>query len=336
MDEFVFFDDEASRDQSAARPAAASRAAWKVIIADDEPEVHRVTHFALTGFRFEKAGLRFLNAYSAAEALTLVAENPDAAILLLDVVMESEHAGLEIVHRIRQELDNQRIRIVLRTGQPGKAPEADVIARYDINDYREKTEMTGPRLATVMRSCLRAFRDITTIEASKRGLEKIIDASATIFRLQSADKFAEGVLEQLDALLNLQDGAICAKGRSNGIAASGRRDEDLAVVAATGKFTGSVGRRLSEVLPHEGMALLRAQMTDGGVNQDGNHYFGVYRGSPCLEGPVCRRLQGDQRVRSKAARHFLAQHQRWLREPAAEGIDRGNPARNRLSPGGRR
>jgi response regulator RpfG family c-di-GMP phosphodiesterase len=283
MDEFVFFDDETSRDQSATRPAAASRAAWKVIIADDEPEVHRVTHFALTGFRFEKAGLRFLNAYSAAEALTLVAENPDAAILLLDVVMESEHAGLEIVHRIRQELDNQRIRIVLRTGQPGKAPEADVIARYDINDYREKTEMTGPRLATVMRSCLRAFRDITTIEASKRGLEKIIDASATIFRLQSADKFAEGVLEQLDALLNLQDGAIYAKGRSNGIAASGRRDEDLAVVAATGKFTGSVGRRLSEVLPEEGMALLRAQMTDGGVNQDGNRYFGVYRGSHALK-----------------------------------------------------
>lgn len=284
MDEFVFLDDETPKGQRAktsadVTPAPASRAAWKVIIADDEPEVHRVTHFALTGFKFENVGLQFLNAYSAAEALALVAENPDAAILLLDVVMESEHAGLEIVPRIRDELGNQRIRIVLRTGQPGKAPEVDVIARYDINDYREKTEMTGPRLATVMRSCLRAYRDIATIEASKRGLEKIIDASATIFRLQSADKFAEGVLEQLDALLNLQDGAIYAKGSSNAIAASGRRGDDLPVVAATGKFSGAVGRQLSEVLPEETMTLLRRRMADGGLAHDGNRYFGVYRGS---------------------------------------------------------
>lgn len=274
MDQFVFQDEATETEKG----RSLGKQPWKIIIADDEPEVHRVTKFALNSFKFDGAGLRFISAFSAAEALKAVADHPDVAVLLLDVVMESEHAGLEIVERIREELGNRSVRIVLRTGQPGKAPEADVIARYDINDYREKTEMTGLRLTTVMHSCLRAYRDIATIEASKRGLEKIIDASATIFRLQSADKFAEGVLEQLSALLNVQDGTLYAAESGSGLAAAGASDDELSVIAASGGFGDAVGRKLSDVLPIEAMALVRAKLADGAGGHEDGRYVGVYRG----------------------------------------------------------
>ena len=123
---------------------------WKVLIADDEPEVHEVTRLVLGGFRFEERPLSFLSAYSAAEAFELIRAQPDIAVLLLDVVMETEHAGLEIVRRIRQELGNHRVRIVLRTGQPGQAPEQHVISSYDINDYKEKPELTAARFQTTL------------------------------------------------------------------------------------------------------------------------------------------------------------------------------------------
>jgi len=277
MFDCITFADEAP---TAAVETPAERRPWKIIVADDEPEIHRVTKFALSGFTFEGARLEFISAYSACETFEAVKAHPDAAVLLLDVVMESEHAGLDIVQRIREELGNHGLRIVLRTGQPGKAPETEVIARYDINDYREKTEMTGRRLATVVYACLRGYRDIATIEASKRGLEKIIDASASIFRLQSVEHFAEGVLEQLDALLHVQDGTMYASshaGANDAIAATGH-GADMQVVAATGRFSSTVGQRLSGVLPRDAEAMVRHSLDADASTQSGDRYVGVYRG----------------------------------------------------------
>ncbi len=278
MDEMIFMEESPKID--AAPPSR--RPKWKIIIADDEPEVHFVTRFALSHFEFEGAQLEFLSAYSAIEALSLVTAHPDAAVLLLDVVMESENAGLDIVPRIRKGLNNQKLRIVLRTGQPGVAPEAEVIQRYDINDYREKTEMTGLRLTTVLYSCLRAFRDMRSIEASKAGLEKIIEASATLYRLPSVEKFAEGVLDQLDALLHVQNGTIYAtepERRGDSLAASGRNSEELSVMAGTGAFSDAVGKPVDQVLSKDRLALVRETFAGGDVEHIANRFVGVYHGA---------------------------------------------------------
>jgi len=96
---------------------------WKVLVADDEPEVHDVTRLVLGSFRFADRRLEFLSAYSASEARALLEQHPDIAVLLLDVVMESEQAGLALVRSIREDLGNPFVRIVLRTGQAGQAPE---------------------------------------------------------------------------------------------------------------------------------------------------------------------------------------------------------------------
>jgi hypothetical protein len=111
-------------------------------------------------------------------------EHPDMAVALIDVVMETPSAGLELVRQIREELDNRLVRIILRTGQPGAAPEKQVVVDYDINDYKEKSELTFQRLQTGIITALRAWHDMKIIESSRMGLEKIIDASAQLFRPQ--------------------------------------------------------------------------------------------------------------------------------------------------------
>ncbi|MBW1893846.1 MAG: PAS domain-containing protein [Deltaproteobacteria bacterium] len=130
---------------------------WKIIIADDQEEIHTVTKLVLDDFSFEGRKLKFLNAYSGKETKQLVSDNNDIAFILLDVVMETDDAGLEVVRYIREELKNNIVQIVLNTGQPGQAPEHEVITKYAINDYKSKTEFNAKKLITSITSALRAY-----------------------------------------------------------------------------------------------------------------------------------------------------------------------------------
>ena len=122
---------------------------------DDEPEVHQVTMLALQRLLYNGRELSFFSAYSAHEAEGLIAAHPDIAIALLDVVMETNQAGLSLVKYVREALGNKTIRIILRTGQPGEAPEEAIIRQYDINDYKTKTELTRQKLCTSILVSLR-------------------------------------------------------------------------------------------------------------------------------------------------------------------------------------
>ena len=190
------------------RPRKVFGRPWKILIVDDEEDIHLVTKLALKHFEFDGRDLIFLHAYSAAEAIQQLADTPDIAIVLLDVVMETEHAGLALVRYIREELGNSAVRIVLRTGQPGQAPEQEVIRQYDINDYKNKAELTSSKLFTLVFASLRAYRDIITLQKSKKGLEKLIRASRGISSRQALHSFVNITLKQLIALLNLDDTAV--------------------------------------------------------------------------------------------------------------------------------
>ncbi|MBN2442781.1 MAG: DUF3369 domain-containing protein [Spirochaetales bacterium] len=192
----LIFIDEVER-----APKAVSKTPWKILIVDDELEIHNVTKMVLRGVTYKGKGLQFLHAYTAKSAEEVIERNPDTAIILLDVVMERDDAGLSIIHTIREKFKNKLVRIIIRTGQPGQAPEKKVIVDYDINDYREKTELTSQKLFSTVISSLRAYENILTIDMNKKGLEKIIQASTQLFELQSADNFAYEVLEQLRLLL---------------------------------------------------------------------------------------------------------------------------------------
>src|SRR5215510_4844591 len=181
---------------------------WKIAVIDDEPAVHDGTRFALSDYKLNGQGLEILSAYSAAEGRELMRNQPDVAVVLLDVIMETDAAGLDLVEFIRDELKNETVRIILRTGQPGQAPERRVIVDYDINDYKAKTELTADKLFTSLTAALRSHQQLQRMVETRRGLEIIIEAASALFDFKSMQRLAEGVLTQIASLLNVDCAGI--------------------------------------------------------------------------------------------------------------------------------
>ncbi|NQZ21177.1 MAG: DUF3369 domain-containing protein [Colwellia sp.] len=181
---------------------------WKVVIVDDEEDIHAITKMALKRFTLDDRGLTFLHAYSAEEGKKVLAEEEDVALVFLDVVMETDDAGLMLAKWMREDLENHFTRIVLRTGQPGQAPEEKVIVDYDINDYKEKTELNRTKLFTTVFAALRAYRDIIKIEEARiyqemyrSGLERVIASTSNVLEQRTLQQFFSGLLQQVVSLL---------------------------------------------------------------------------------------------------------------------------------------
>lgn len=245
----LVFADELDEDDNDELPP------WKLLIVDDEPDIHSVTRMVLSGFRFDNRGLIFLSAYDGASGLRMLKDNPDTAIVLLDVVMETPDAGLRAAREIRESLDNNLVRIVLRTGQPGQAPEERVVIDYDINDYKAKTELTAARLFTTVAAALRGYRDMYSLQHSRRGLQKIVESTSSLFCLQSLQSFLNGVLEQMTSLLPLSEASLVL-GESS-LAAADAQGGKLVILAGTGVYRDRHGVALDESVGERVSALVQ-------------------------------------------------------------------------------
>ncbi|MEA2987752.1 MAG: hypothetical protein QOG83_463 [Alphaproteobacteria bacterium] len=222
-------------EDGGAEPSEQLEGAWKVAVVDDDPAVHEGTRFALYDYSLNGQGIEIYSAYSAEEGRELLRSNPHIAVVLLDVVMETDDAGLALVDYIRTQLKNETVRIILRTGQPGQAPERRVIVDYDINDYKAKTELTADKLFTALTAALRSYQQLQRMIETRRGLEMIIEGAATLYDFKSMQRLAEGVLTQIASLLNVECGGILV------LRESGPR-QTFSVLAGSGcyrHFTGA-------------------------------------------------------------------------------------------------
>lgn len=250
VDEFLFEDDRNKfcQDRTSAK-LAQGNAAWKVLIVDDEEDVHDVTRMTLKRLIFDGRRVEFYSATSAVQAKEILKMIPDIAVILLDVVMEEEYAGLSLVHYVRRDLKNSMVRIILRTGHPGQAPEESVTIEYDINDYREKTELTTQRLMTAVVTALRSYRDLQTIDENRRDLKQVITSSIQIFRVQSTKSFAAEILRQLALLACLQPHGCCPQ--LSGFVAERKNNEEFTLLVGTGRYRLLAGQLLQENIPDE-------------------------------------------------------------------------------------
>ncbi len=242
-DSLIFADE----DQLAPAFAEYKTSKWKLLVVDDEVEIHSVTKMALEGLDFDNKGLEFISAYSGYEAIEKLKAHNDIAVILLDVVMEENDSGLKATKRIREELKNKEVRIILRTGQPGQAPERMVIRDYDINDYKTKTELTSQKLMSSVYSALRSYRDIVKLSSNRAALEKIVAYSASIFELKTSTKqFMSMLLQDLISLLNVKDD----KEVSPSFIAS-KIDGVYKILSGTGRYSNKENLPVGDLAPEE-------------------------------------------------------------------------------------
>lgn len=241
LDDDLVFLDEAPASQRPLRASGSS--VWRIMIVDDDADVHTATTFALSNLEMQQRPLEFMHAYSAAQARELLARQPEIAVILLDVVMELDDSGLQLVRHIRESLQLTEVRIILRTGQPGYAPEIEAIRDFDINDYKTKSELTRIKLYTTVTAAIRSYEQICAINASRRGLDRIVRASTELMALRGLDSFAAGIIDQVAKLLDMNaDGLLCVRERRD------NRRDDMLTIAASGRYADAL-RCPADILP---------------------------------------------------------------------------------------
>lgn len=174
--------------------------AYQILIADDEPDLHVVTRLGLKGLRYRDRRVEFLSASSGAQAVELMRLNRDVAVILLDVVMESSSAGLDACREIREMLDNSMVRILLRTGQPGAAPERQTITEFDVDGYLPKAELTSDRLYAAVRTAIKGYQDLRDLDQHRRGVLAVHDCVVSMRAGEPFERSLERVLDTAMAI----------------------------------------------------------------------------------------------------------------------------------------
>ena len=227
---------------------------WKILVVDDEPDIRRLTALNLRGFQFAGRSLELIEAASAAEAKQQLQEHSDIALALIDVVMETDDAGLKLVEHIRKDLKNTLMRLIIRTGQPGLAPERFVIDNFDIDDYKDKTELTVQKLYTTVRTALKGYRDLQTIELNRVGLSRILAVTPDLYNLHidRLEEYFRGLLIQIIGICNLEHSGMISTIDGLVVTLEGK---DIRVRAGTGELDEGINsdqrrREISEFCSH--------------------------------------------------------------------------------------
>ena len=253
---------------------------WNILIVDDEKIVHESTKMVLHDFKFENKKINFLCAYSALEAKKILNEVSDIAVVLLDVVMERDDSGLELVKYIRDELQNHFIRIVLRTGQPGQAPEEEVVINYDINDYKMKTELTLQKLLTTIVSALRSYRNLMALEFNRKGLEEVLKVENDLYEIHNMKVFAEVLLYRVQSMFPVGEDSFYMRSYFE----EGKKCYYL--IAGTGIYESYAGQNMPEEILQSLEVFFREVKKDGSKYKSDNAFIGYYKSIDVMENYV--------------------------------------------------
>ena len=284
-----FLDDAPSQvsDSDSDTPKA-KPSVWRILITDDEQDVHTATTFALRNTRILGRQIEFLHANSARETIDILKKYNDIAVIMLDVVMETPNAGLDLVAVIREELKVTDSRIILRTGQPNQAPEIEVIRDYDINDYKLKSELTQSKLYAALTTAVRSYKQIRMIEAGKKGLDMIVRSSADLLSKNGLNVFAQGVIVHLSGLLSVPpEGLICVRRIGK------RREGQAEIIAAAGHYCMLIDCPLSDLGEEHARTLLEKSL-DSKTNVYDKYGLALYLGSDARGDMSCYVSSGTQ------------------------------------------
>ncbi|MDB5893983.1 MAG: hypothetical protein JWQ88_1514 [Rhodoferax sp.] len=211
-----------------------------VLTVDDDPDFQRSLSLALNNFRYQGHAVRLLSANSATHAAKLLAQAPDVSVIVLDIVMETDDAGLRLVKSVREVMGNAEVRIILVTGQPGVASMQASLDTLDISDYWLKTDLTYERLHGILTSNLRTWEQIRALRSARRGLQTIVEASNSLTRAEDMGDFSGRMVRELARLLGLEaDGMMCVQ------EVSGDDPRTARVVGAAGRFTSCISKEIA-------------------------------------------------------------------------------------------
>ncbi len=163
----------ASQNEPGAIPPVPATSAWRVLVVDDDPCVLDVTQMTLEGMTVDGNPLSLTLLASASDALGALGQQT-FALVIVDVVMETQRAGLELVEALRADRRHALTQIVVRTGEPAACPEAVVVSDFEINDYWPKTEMRASRMRASIAGLIRAHATALRLDQQRRASDALL------------------------------------------------------------------------------------------------------------------------------------------------------------------
>lgn len=273
-DDFLVFDDMEDEEahewqatnappETTARPTASPP--WTVLVVDDDASVLAITRLALRGLTIDGAPLLLLEAFDATEARAILKSRTDVSLVITDVVMEDEQAGLDLVRWIRTQDRLQQCRLVIRTGQPGRAPELQVLQDLDINDYWPKTEMTAHRMRTLLVGLVRSFRDLRRLERKNRELHRLMLGLGEMVSSSGLDGLVAALTRTIEASPRLRNADVLFVDKEPSMAAAA-----AVVLAGTGVYADVRGASLAVLADQAACeALAESEASRRLVHRDG-------------------------------------------------------------------
>lgn len=274
MSDFIFQDeDDDEVDNNVVQ--VKSDKFWRILVIDDDESVHQVTKLVLADAEIEYRNLDIVSAFSSKEAKEILLKDDSFCMAFVDVVMETDHAGLELVEWIRKDLKNQSIRLVLRTGQAGSAPEAKVIKEFDINDYKEKTDFTANKMVTTVYASIRAYRDIMTIQRSLDAFKKLIEATHDLLKINQLKSFGSAALNHLLSLMNVESSALYIARAQTDFT----HNTTSSIIACTGKYVCESDSLETSNINEQVKVRIQQVFIDQSHYRDESCFVGFYRAS---------------------------------------------------------
>ena len=207
------------------------RKSCKVLSVEDDADYQMALMNSLSGLNYDDKDVEFLTVSSASEAAVVIAENPDISVIFLDVVMESDRAGLGLIGTIREVIGNNLVRIVLLTGQPGIMPPESIIKEYDIDDYWNKAELTQAHLQTIVLSNIRTWEHLLAMQEARHSMQLLLFSSQRLSSKKDMLEYTHSILEEINHLLKIKQGGIVCFFNSEE-----EKLEDALIVAASGDY----------------------------------------------------------------------------------------------------
>jgi EAL domain-containing protein (putative c-di-GMP-specific phosphodiesterase class I)/GGDEF domain-containing protein/CheY-like chemotaxis protein len=235
----------------------AVRKTLTVLTVDDDADFQRSLRLALGSFRYQGHLVDLITASSATQAARMLSQRPDVSVIVLDIVMETDDAGLRLVKSVREILGNAEVRIILVTGQPGVASMQASLDTLDISDYWLKTDLTYERLHGILTSNLRTWEQIRALRSARRGLQAIVEASNSLTRAQGLPDFSGRMVRELAHVLGLEpDGMMCVQEVTS-------TDPHAAlVVGAAGRFINCIAKEVAVIADPDIRNLLVSGLTE--------------------------------------------------------------------------
>lgn len=283
MSDFLFKEET----EVIAKPS--SNKTWRILVVDDDESVHQVTKLVLLDATIENRTLDIVSVYSSVQAKEILQNDSSFCMAFIDVVMETDHAGLELVEWIRNDLKNQTIRLVLRTGQAGTAPESSVIRDFDINDYKDKTDFTAGKMTTTVYAGIRAYRDIVTIKRSLDGFKNLIKSTHELLKINQFRPFGSAALEHLLTLMDLDSSALYIA-RSQ---VDFNNETNNKIIACTGKYTSESDCLEQSEISEPVKSLIQQAFINKSHYSDDTCFVGYYQTTPKSSSVLYIEFQDD-------------------------------------------